>query len=64
MCYDVDINKWFIEMFMFFKCVGFCLVVCDGFVYVIGGLSDRNEFLCIVEWYDLWKKIWRDVMFM
>lgn len=64
MCYDVDINKWFVEIFMFYKWVGFCLVVCCGFVYVIGGLSDRSEFLRIVEWYNLCKKVWNDVLLM
>lgn len=64
MCYDVDINKWFIEIFMFVKCVGLCLVVCYGFVYVIGGLSDRNEFLWMVECYNFWKKEWIEVKLM
>ena len=61
MRYDADINKWFIETSMSVKRAGLCSAACDGLVYAIGGLSDRNEFLRTVERYDPRKKVWSDV---
>lgn len=59
--YDADINKWFVETPMSYKRSGLCSAACDGFVYAIGGLSDRNEFLRTVERYNSRKKVWSDV---
>ena len=61
MRYDTDINQWFIETPMSVKRAGLCSAACQGFVYAIGGLSDRNEFLRTVERYNTKKKIWTSI---
>jgi hypothetical protein len=60
MRYDPSINKWFYETPMSSSRAGLCAVAFSGFIFALGGIDIKGEFLNSVEKYDPRIKTWSD----